>query len=77
MRDEYKREVLIVCPFYKHSDSNHIKCEGFCPGTSITINFSNPQSENGYKDRYCRSMIQYHDCPICEILEEKYADDGK
>ena len=76
-KEAYYEEVTIVCPFYKCSDSNHIKCEGLESGNTITLNFGDPKDESAYKNRYCRNMIRYHDCRICGILEEKWADDSK
>lgn len=77
MKKNVPKEVLIVCPFFKYSDGNHITCEGVCLKNTISLNFENPQGKENYKNRYCRDMPGYHNCRVCEMLEEKWADDGK
>lgn len=76
-RDVNPKEVLIVCPFFKYSDMHHIACEGVCPGNTVSLNFENPHDKNVYKDEYCRDIHGYHYCRVCEMLEAKYADDGR
>lgn len=77
MKYKGRYDKSIVCPFYRYADSQHIGCEGVCKGNTLSINFENPNEEKAYKDRHCRSMEGYRLCKVCEMLEAKYADDGK
>lgn len=76
MKKNVSKEVLVVCPFFKHTDGNHIVCEGLYGGTTLSINFGDPNDKESYKDAYCRNMDGYHYCRVCVMLEDKY-NDGK
>lgn len=76
-RNVNHKEVLIVCPFFKWTDNNHIACEGVESASTVSLNFGDPNEENAYKDRYCRNIDGYKDCRLCGMLLKKWADDGK
>jgi hypothetical protein len=76
MKNRGRFDESIVCPFYKFADEYHIGCEGVLGGTSLSINFGNPHDKEEYKNKYCRDICGYHNCRVCEMLEDKY-DDGK
>lgn len=77
MKNRGRYDQLVVCPFYKYAESQRIGCEGVCPGSTVSLNFENPNDELAYKNNYCRNINRYRHCRVCEMLMEKYGDDGK
>ena len=67
----------VVCPFFKWADRNHVACEGVCQGNTTSLVFGDPNTKKKYMDDYCTNIDGYKDCCVCEMLMEKYADDGK
>lgn len=63
----------VICPYYKGSDRDHIKCEGIMPNTSMTIGFGNRREKALYLKLKCCSNV--NTCAICKILNKKYGVD--
>lgn len=59
-----------ICPYYKASDKDHIKCEGIMDNTSMTIGFGNRKDKAIYFSKYC--CLKMNNCAICKILNKKY-----
>jgi hypothetical protein len=55
-----------VCPYYKKESPNKLYCEG----AAIKPPDSKARSEIVYK--YCASMENYKNCPICQMLTNYY-----
>jgi hypothetical protein len=69
-------EAYAVCPFYRRTDANHIRCEGIENRSNITLVFEDPNQREAYLYRFCCNMNQYKRCLICETLNRKYGDSG-
>lgn len=68
----------IVCPFYvcerKLTGVNcyKIACEPIKLTKDLQISFATSEKRNAYKARYCRNLKNYKNCPIAEMLFDKY-----
>lgn len=64
----------VVCPFYRGSDSNRIRCEGLTEKNTINLVFEDSNKQKDYKKEYCCDIDNYQNCMICCMLERKYGD---
>ena len=64
-------DYLVQCPYYKTHTRQVIYCEGLEEGMAIHMAFATPAQLTNYKCRFCR-RLEYKNCPLARILEEKY-----
>ena len=70
MRNYTSKEV--ICPFYKQEDGLKLRCEGFCPSSSLQISFSRRDVMHMHKDRHCNSFSGYPECPLFPVINKQY-----
>lgn len=68
----------VCCPFYidseTHAKGSVIRCEGYYPGTTISLVFTNKGEEYYHRASYCHSLSGYKHCAVCKMLMRKYDD---
>lgn len=58
----------VLCPHYKHEDSQVIYCEGVQDGITTHLAFASKTVALDYKKAYCRK--DYKNCEVCRMLEK-------
>jgi hypothetical protein len=62
----------VVCPYYKASQPNRIRCEGVAARSNINLTFEDTKKQEEYMTGYCCDIRNYYKCLICETLNRKY-----
>lgn len=76
---EYDSE-RVKCPYYIENNSkyqratNQIRCEGCDTVNVICMMFKNKRTQLSHKRTFCYSLDNYHSCPVCKVLDERWAN---
>ncbi len=62
----------VVCPYYKASQPNRIRCEGVEAKSNINLTFEDTKKQAEYMGVYCTNIHNYYKCLICYTLNRKY-----
>lgn len=71
-------DPLVKCPFYicdrKLSGVNNhkIACEPVSGTDDLQLSFVSASARDAFKNRYCRKITAYKQCPIASVLNQKY-----
>jgi hypothetical protein len=68
-------DKAVVCPFYILEEKQKIRCEGYCEGTSFHIRFDGKEKKKLHKQKYCKDMKGYENCPLYPAINEQYEED--
>jgi len=60
----------VVCPFYRHENSQSIHCEGISSNTTVHLVFDPRNKKNAYRKKFCER--DHMSCPIAKMLYQKY-----
>ena len=67
-------DKFVACPFYKHTDSNRIVCEGISLRNTVSLAYEDSRDKVEYMKKRCESIEGCHGCPIYSMLDRWYAD---
>lgn len=60
----------VKCPFYKETDKNNIRCEGFAEGSTNVITFETIKKQDNYRIKFCEN--DHTSCPYNILMESLY-----
>ena len=58
----------VICPYYKHEDTQVIYCNGVKIGTVLHLAFASPTDAKIYKREICQKC--WKECKIAKMLSE-------
>lgn len=69
---KYYEDKYTVCPFYIRQKECQIHCEGASTANVIHLIFGSKKSLDAHKERFCKNLSCYPECPIYNAINTKY-----
>lgn len=60
-----------VCPYYRFRTTRgrpRIGCSGYAEGIDLTIEFATVRALERHEERFCESLRNYEQCPLCGMV---------
>lgn len=72
---KYYCDDYVVCPFHTGQFKQRLQCEGISKDCRIHLYFKDNVCMQAHKDKYCRNIHNYENCPLFIAIEIQYEED--